>query len=44
VDVYINLPAGLKPGASLKELIAQGAEAPADNSCKNGFRVDAIGQ
>jgi ribonuclease T2 len=44
VDIYINLPAELKPDASLKELIAQAPEASADNSCKNGFRVDAIGQ
>jgi len=44
VDIYLNLPAELKPGASLKELIAQGTDAPADNSCKNGFRVDPIGQ
>jgi len=44
VDIYLNLPAVLKPGASLKELLAQASEAPADNSCKNGFRVDQIGQ
>jgi ribonuclease T2 len=44
VDVYLSLPAELKPGASLKDLLAQGPRAPADYSCKNGFRVDAIGQ
>jgi ribonuclease T2 len=44
VDIYMNLPAELKPDASLKELLAQSAPAPADNTCKSGFRVDPIGQ
>jgi ribonuclease T2 len=44
VDVWLYLPADLKPNASLKDLLAQGPNAPADNSCKNGFRVDEIGQ
>ncbi len=44
VDIYLNLPAELSPGANLKDLIAQGPLAPADNSCKNGFRIDPIGQ
>ena len=44
VDIYMNLPAELKPDSSLKDLLAQSAPAPADNTCNSGFRVDPIGQ
>ncbi|MFM8330946.1 MAG: ribonuclease T2 family protein, partial [Candidatus Methylumidiphilus sp.] len=44
VDIYINLPAELKPDASLKDLLAQSPDAPADKTCASGFRVDPIGQ
>lgn len=44
VDVQLSLPADVRPNADLKALLAKGPAAPADNSCKNGFRVDAIGQ
>ncbi len=43
-EVYLNLPAELKPGAKLKDLLAQGPTATANNSCKKGFRIDPIGQ
>ena len=44
VDIYLSLPAELKPDANLKDLLALAPQAPADNSCKSGFRVDPIGQ
>jgi ribonuclease T2 len=44
VDIYINLPAEIKPDANLKELISKAPPAPADKSCQKGFRIDHIGQ
>ena len=44
VDIYLSLPAALKPDAKLKDLLAQAPEAPADNTCNAGFLVDPIGQ
>ncbi len=44
VDIYINLPADIKPDANLKQLISKAPPATADKSCQKGFRIDPIGQ
>jgi ribonuclease T2 len=44
VDIYLNLPANLQPGASLNDLLPQAPKAVFDQSCKNGFRVAELGK
>jgi ribonuclease T2 len=44
VDIYLSLPADLKAGSNLKDLLPKAPIAAFDSSCKNGFLVEAIGQ
>ena len=44
VDIYVSLPAEIKPDAKLKDLIFRAPPMPTDKSCQSGFRIDAIGQ